>query len=45
MLGYVKDDVDKMISGLCGITTTKTNVENINKVIDFLEGLIQEGHI
>ena len=31
--------ITELINGLCGIEATPKDVESINKVIDFLEGL------
>lgn len=44
VLGYKKSDIQDMISGLCGIEGTSETVEDIEKVLDFLDGLLSEGH-
>lgn len=44
MLGYKEKDLQKFISNLVGIEATPEDVANINEVIDFLEGLLSEGH-
>jgi hypothetical protein len=44
MLGYKESDIKEMISGLSGIEGTSDDVESIEKVLDFLDGLLAEGH-
>jgi hypothetical protein len=44
MLGYTEKDVKEIIGGLCGIEGTSEDVDSINKAIDFLQGLLEEGH-
>jgi hypothetical protein len=44
MLGYSKEDLNEMISGLCGIEANSESVASINKAIDFLQGLWAEGY-
>jgi hypothetical protein len=44
MMGYKNSDIRDMISGLCGIESTSDDVESIEKVLDFLDGLLSEGH-
>ena len=44
MLGYTMDDLQEMISGLCGIEADAESVASINKAIDFLQGLWAEGY-
>jgi hypothetical protein len=44
MLGYTDKDLQDIISGLCGIEASGEDVASINKALDFLEGLLSEGH-
>jgi hypothetical protein len=44
MLGYKESDIKEMISGLSGIEGTSDDVDSIEKVLDFLDRLLAEGH-
>lgn len=44
MLGYTDKEIKAIIDGLCGIESTSETVASINKAIDFLEGLLEEGY-
>jgi hypothetical protein len=45
MLGYTEKEVKEIIGGLCGIEGTSEDVASINKAIDFLEGILEEGYV
>jgi hypothetical protein len=44
MLGYTESDIRRFISNLTGIEGTSEEVAGINEVLDFLDGLLVEGH-
>lgn len=44
MLGYKESDIREMISGLSGIQGTSDDVQSIEKVLDFFDGLLSEGY-
>jgi hypothetical protein len=45
MLGYKASDIQDMISGLCGIESTPETIEDIEKVLDFLDDLLERGNL
>ena len=45
MMGYTEEDLRKFISNLVGIEATSKETKKIEEVIDFLDGLLSEGHI
>lgn len=45
MVGYTKEELKKIINNLSNVEANSKDVNAINKALDFLEALYEEGHI